>query len=142
MKKVGKLIFLLLVTLSLTAFVACSDGDGGNSSSSEETLVTKYVSYMTANSEGYYRVAVYNCVETSENNFTVKSYEMHYFSSTTYSGNTGTQLIKIVKNKTVSPSESKNATQSKTATTTATNSEGTITFNIPEGIAIKKYLYK
>ena len=140
MKNIKKVIFLFMAFLSLGMFFACSDsGDDGDG----ETLVVKYSTLMTADNDGNYRVYVYNCVEAGENTYTVRSKEIHYFSSSTYEGKTATQLVNIVKNKTVNPSDSRTGTQSEDTTESSTNGTTGVktTYNIPAGITVKKFLY-
>ena len=136
--------------LSLGMFFACSDSGDGDSAVSDnsgndggETLVTKYSTLMTADDDGNYRVYVYNCVEAGENTYTVRSKEIHYFSSSTYEGKTATQLVNIVKNKTVNPSDSRTGTESEDKTESSTNGTTGVktTYNIPAGITVKKFLY-
>ena len=163
MKKVGKLIFLVVVALSFGVFVACSDGDEGSSSSSpessevsqgdkndtetgssKETLVTKYSYNLTSNND-YYIVHEFHCVDNGDKTYDVREYYRHFFRNTdeAYKGKTGDELIKLVKAKSVTATSTKTGTQQKAVSSTAKNSSGeiTATYNIPEGLSFNIYYY-
>ena len=123
-------------------FAACSDGsDGGGSS---RTLVTKYVYNMTSDAN-YYRVCEFQCYDNGDNTYDVVSASIHFFSKTndSYKNRTGQELIDMVKTKSVTPSSSKEGTQSQAATSTATNSSTNVTstFKIPAGMKYTIYYY-
>ena len=110
----------------------------------KKKTVTRY-GYKLNSDESYHRVVVYVAADNGDHTYDVVSASIHFFSKTndSYKNRTGQELIDMVKTKSVTPSSSKEGTQSQAATSTATNSSTNVTstFKIPAGMKYTIYYY-
>lgn len=140
----GKIPLVILALFAVLMLGGCSTDGSGDGGGISRPLVTKYTSNLTSNAT-YYRVDEFHCYANGDNTYDVVSASILFFSKTnaSYKNRTGQELIDMVKTKSVTPSSSKEGTQSQAATSTATNSSTNVTstFKIPAGMKYTIYYY-